>query len=154
MPKAIISDASCFILLEKIDALELLAKTYGKITTTPLVAAEITFSLPEWVEIVSPTNKSIVEDLKRTIDPGEASAIALALEVADATIILDDLKARKIAKRLGLDVTGTIGVLLKSKRDGVIPELRTYLLKIRQTSFRLSKQIEDEAFMLAGETDA
>ncbi len=36
MPKTIISDASCFILLEKISASDLLAKTYGKVTTTPL----------------------------------------------------------------------------------------------------------------------
>jgi hypothetical protein len=39
MPKAIISDASCFILFQKIDSLDLLAQTYGRILTTPTLLA-------------------------------------------------------------------------------------------------------------------
>ncbi|MGD9629782.1 MAG: DUF3368 domain-containing protein [Pyrinomonadaceae bacterium] len=84
---------------------------------------------------------------------GEASAITLALEIEDASLILDDLKARKLAKSLGLDVTGSVGVILTAKSIGVIPSIRPVILAIRETSFRLSSQIEREAFLLAGEDD-
>ena len=47
------------------------------------------------------------------LDKGESSAIALAFETPDCTIILDDYKARKIADQLGLHITGTIGVIVK-----------------------------------------
>jgi hypothetical protein len=51
MPKTIISDTSCFIVLANIGALDLLQQTYGSITTTPEVASEYGQSLPDWVEI-------------------------------------------------------------------------------------------------------
>jgi predicted nucleic acid-binding protein len=59
--------------------------------------------------------------LEMQIDKGESSAIALALETPQSTIILDDFKARKIAEKLGLNVTGTLGVIIKAKLRGIIP---------------------------------
>ena len=153
MPKAIISDASCFILFEKIDSLELLEAVYGRVLTTPIVAAEVRFALPAWVEIVSPVDRVTERTLAEKVDPGEASAIALALEKGDASLILDDLKARKLAKRLGLDVTGSVGVILRAKSLGLIPAIRPLILLIRTTSFRLSPDVEKQAFLLAGEND-
>jgi len=153
MPKAIISDASCFILFEKIDSLELLEAVYGRVLTTPIVAAEVRFALPAWVKIVSPVDRVTERTLAEKVDPGEASAIALALEKGDASLILDDLKARKLAKRLGLDVTGSVGVILRAKSLGLIPAIRPLILLIRTTSFRLSPDVEKQAFLLAGEND-
>ena len=57
MPKIIISDTSCLILLTNIGELDLLYKTYGKIITTPEIATEYNETLPEWVEIKSATDK-------------------------------------------------------------------------------------------------
>ncbi len=51
MPKTIISDTSCFIILTKIGELDLLAKSYGNVITTIEVATEYGEFLPEWVEI-------------------------------------------------------------------------------------------------------
>ena len=153
MPRAIISDASCFILFEKIGSLDLLTKTYGRVITTPTIKAEVRFELPEWVDVLTPTDRAQEMRLKERVDPGEASAITLALEIEDASLILDDLRARKLAKSLGLDVTGSVGVILKAKSIGVIPSIRPVILAIRETSFQLSSQIEREAFLLAGEDD-
>ena len=75
------------------------------------------------------------------IDKGESSAIALALETPDSTVILDDYKARKIAERLGIPFTGTIGVIIKAKLRGIIPSIKPLLEKIKQTDFRLSSEI-------------
>ena len=85
------------------------------------------------------------------IDKGEASAIALALEIADSIIILDDYKARKVAEKLGLTITGTIGVIIKAKLMGIIPSIKPCLAKIKNTDFRLSDDIELQAIKEAGE---
>ena len=82
---------------------------------------------------------------------GESSAIALALEINDSTVILDDYKARKVAEKLGLNITGTIGVIVKAKINGIIPSIKLLLKKIKQTDFRLSTEIELLALSEAGE---
>lgn len=85
------------------------------------------------------------------IDSGEASAIALALEIPDSTIIIDDRAARNYAKRLGLHVTGTLGVIVKAKLDGVITSIQPYVVAIRKTDFRFSPAIEADAYEQASE---
>jgi len=99
-PKTIISDTSCFIVLQNIGELDLLHKVYGEVLTTAIVAEEFGEDLPEWVKIESPKDKIKQTLLELQVDKGEASAIALALETEPATIILDDQKARKVAENL------------------------------------------------------
>lgn len=151
MPKAIISDTSCFIILTNIGELELLHKVYGQILTTPEIAAEFGETLPEWVEIAEATDKYRQTILELQIDKGESSAIALALETPNSVVILDDYKARKIAERLGITLTGTIGVIIKAKLKGIIPSVKPLLEKIKQTDFRLSAEIEAQALKEANE---
>lgn len=82
---------------------------------------------------------------------GESSAIALALEIPDSTLILDDIKGRKIANHLGLTYTGTLGVIIKAKLNGIIPSIKPILGKIKQTNFRLSPNLELQALKAANE---
>ena len=89
--------------------------------------------------------------MEMQIDRGESSAIALALETPDCTIILDDYKARKIAEQLGINFTGTIGVVVKAKLKGIIPSIKPLLEKIKLTNFRLSADIELQALKEANE---
>jgi len=151
MPKAIISDTSYFIILTNIGELELLQKVYGQIVTTPEIVAEFGETLPEWVEIAEVKDKYRQTILELQIDKGESSAIALALETPDSVVILDDYKARKIAERLGVTFTGTIGVIIKAKLNGTIPSIKPIIEKIKQTDFRLSAEIEIQALKEAGE---
>jgi predicted nucleic acid-binding protein len=151
MPKTIISDTSCFIVLANIGELELLRKTYGSIITTLEVATEYGQALPDWIEIKAATDRHLQTVLELQIDKGEASAIALALETPGSTIILDDYKARKVAEKLGLAITGTIGVIIKAKLQGIIPSVKPYLEKINGTDFRLSPELEQQALRQAGE---
>lgn len=151
MPKAIISDTSCFIILTNVGEIELLQKVYGQIITTPEIAAEFGEPLPEWVEIAEVKDKYRQTILELQIDKGESSAIALALETPDSVVILDDYKARKIAERLGVTLTGTIGVIIKAKLNGTIPSVKPILEKIKQTDFRLSREIETQALKEADE---
>lgn len=151
MRRTIISDTSCLIILAKIGEIDLLHKTYGQITTTLDIAIEYGESLPEWIEIVNPKDKSKQQLLELQIDKGESSAIALALETSNSLVILDDNKARKIATQLGLTFTGTIGVIVKAKLQGHILSIKPILSKIKQTDFRLSTEIELQALEQANE---
>ncbi|MES2332915.1 MAG: DUF3368 domain-containing protein [Bacteroidota bacterium] len=151
MPKTIISDTSCFIILKNIGELDILQKVYGQIITTFEIATEFGEALPDWVEIRTATDKYRQQLLEMQIDKGESSAIALALETPDCTVILDDYKARKIADHLGLHVTGTIGVIVKAKLNGIIPSIKPLLKKIKETDFRLSEEIELFALREANE---
>lgn len=136
MPKIIISDTSCFILLKNIGELELLEKIYKQIITTPEIALEFGEELPNWVQVISVNDKLRQQLLEIQIDKGESSAIALALEIPNSVLILDDNKARKIAKQLGLTFTGTIGVIIRAKLDGIIPSIIPIIEKIRFSFIR------------------
>lgn len=151
MPRTIVSDPSCFILLSNIGELDLLYKVYGEIITTPEVVSEFNGPLPEWVIIKKPVDKYYQTILEAQLDRGESSAIALALEMENSTLILDDLKARKMAEHLGLSYTGTIGVIVKAKLIGLISSIQPILKKLKLTDFRISNEIEMEALRLAKE---
>ena len=151
MPKTIISDTSCFIILSNIGELELLHNVYGEIITTIDIATEFGEILPNWVEIKKVSDISKQQLLELQIDKGESSAIALALETPESTLILDDIKARKIASKLGLNYTGTIGVIIKAKLKGIIPSIKPLLEKIKMTDFRISIELETQALREAKE---
>jgi len=118
MPEVVICDTSCLIALDNIDELHLLKELYRKIYTTAEVASEFGTKLPDWFEIKSPADHHQQKLLEFQIDKGEASAIVLALELSAKLIILDDYKARLIAKKLGVTITGTLGIIIKAKKAG------------------------------------
>ncbi|WP_299291499.1 DUF3368 domain-containing protein [uncultured Mucilaginibacter sp.] len=148
--KTVITDTSCFILLDKINALDILHHLFSMVYTTPEIAKEYGSPLPNWI-IIQAANQTLQEEFYQYVDPGEASAIALASEVSCDYIILDDLAARKLAKKLGLTIMGTVGVLLSAKQKGIVPLFRPYLDLIQQTNFRLSQQLAEEFIRAAGE---
>ena len=151
MHRTIISDTSCFIILTNIGELDLLHQVYGQITTTTDIAKEFGEKLPDWVDILDVRDKFRQQLLEMQIDKGESSAITLALETPDCTLILDDYKARRIAEQLRLTYTGTIGVIIKAKLLGIIPSIKPHLEKIRKTDFRISLDIELQALKEANE---
>lgn len=151
MHRTIVCDTSCFIVLTNIGHLDLLQKVYGQILTTPEVALEYGQSLPDWIIIEQAVNIQMQQLLELQLDKGESSAIALALGTPECTVILDDIKARKIAERLGLEITGTIGVIAKAKLNGIIPSIKPLIEKIKRTNFRLASDIEIQALVAAKE---
>lgn len=92
--------------------------------------------------------------LRCSLANGEREAIGLALEVRPDAIILDDLPARRVAHAAGLNVVGTLGVLLGAKRAGLLPAIRPELDRLVEASFFLSPQLYSELLQAAGETDS
>ena len=66
-------------------------------------------------------------------------------------IILDDRKAREVAQRLGIPVTGTVGLLVKAKQEGLIDAIRPLLDALDAHQFRIGDALRAEALRLAGE---
>ncbi|MDZ7696643.1 MAG: DUF3368 domain-containing protein [Deltaproteobacteria bacterium] len=93
--------------------------------------------------------KHIIENTKlfrllyADIDAGESEALVLALEQKADLILLDDQEARIKARKLNLPVTGTLGVLLKAKNQGLIRSLKTEIQTLQASGFWLSQEIVD-----------
>ena len=151
MPDIVIADTSTLIIFQKIDHLDLLKKVYSTLITTPEIAREFGDELPKWIKIQDVTDKKYQEFLETQVDRGEASAISLAKEFVDPLLLLDDLKARKLAKRLNLKYTGTLGIIHKAKQMSMIDKVKPLIDLLLKTNFRISDKIIDEILTLNNE---
>jgi predicted nucleic acid-binding protein len=147
----IISDTSCLILLSKIDELNLLNRISDKVFVTTTIQNEYGKELPSWINIKEPNDSHYQKILEMDLDKGEASAIALSLEMDNSIIIIDDLKGRNVAERLNLRYSGTFGLILKAKQIGIIQSVKPILTKVKETNFRFSEKLFKLILEQAGE---
>jgi len=106
----------------------------------------------EWLGeciLTSPEILRLLPDLGK----GEREVIAQALGQKINSVILDDLDARRIARRFGLVPTGTVGLLLAAKKLNLIPSFKVELESIRAMGFWISQSLLTEALKEAGEDD-
>lgn len=151
MLRIVISDTSTLILFHNIGELELLQKVYTELVTTPEIALEYGEPLPEWIKLHEVKDKKYQALLEIQVDKGEASAIALASELDNAFLLLDDLKARKLAKQLNFNITGALGVIHKARQLGIIEKIKPLIEKLLATNFRISESIINELLRLNNE---
>jgi predicted nucleic acid-binding protein len=85
------------------------------------------------------------------LGPGEKEVIALGLEVADPLLLLDDSLARRHADLLGLRFTGTLGVLVKARKDGRLSSIRPILDRLDSLRFRVDPATRAAVLKLVGE---
>jgi len=147
----IISDTSCLILLNKFDELHLLNQISDKVFITSIIQKEFGKELPSWIKIKEPIDNHYQAILEMDLDKGEASAMALSLDMDNPILIIDDLKGRKIAERLNLRYSGTFGLILKAKQLGIIQSVKPILQKIKKTNFRFSEKLFSLILEQAGE---
>lgn len=89
--------------------------------------------------------------LSTQIDMGEAAVIQTALDEAHDAVILDDLKARRIAVTLSLQVTGTLGILLQAKQTGLLPSVSAAITLLEKRGMWIAPALAAKAIYLAGE---
>lgn len=141
--KIIIADASCLITLENINETDLLPKLYEHIVVTPEVADEVGSSLPEWVDQRPSSNHTLIDQLSSNLEIGEATSIALALELGDCLLIIDEKKGRRTARELGIEITGTFGVVMTGIESGFIAEPDTIVERLERAGFRISDNLKE-----------
>jgi predicted nucleic acid-binding protein len=155
----IVSNSSPLIALAKIEMLDILR---DDIVIPKAVFDEITKPEKEYAKelhgwgkdkIIEVKNGKAVEYLELIIDRGEAETIVLAEELNADAVLIDDLKARKIANLRGLNVIGAIGVLLNAKDKGLISEVKPLLEALTKRKIRISKELYDHALVLAHEVE-
>ena len=149
MSDVVVSDTSCLILLSKIGQLELLHALFENILLTPEVAIEYSETLPEWIHI-SESNSKLIPELDHKLDSGEATSIRLAKEKR-ATLIIDELKGRRIAQQYNLKITGTLGISVKAKQLNRISTLKPLLDQLKDQGFRISNRLYNRALQLVNE---
>lgn len=99
---------------------------------------------------IDPFDRRVASD---GLDAGEREAIALALEVGADPVLLDDRPARRLAARLALPATGTIGVLQTAKQLGLLPLVAPTLAALLTSGFRASPALVEQALLDAGEPE-
>lgn len=150
MQKIIVSDTSCLILFYKIGEFELLQKIFGHIIITEKVFTEFKRPIPEWIQVINPTT-NLHLGLQGFLDPGEATSISLATEFKGSLLIIDESKGRKVAKELGIAISGSLGLLVTAKNKGIIDSVKPIIEKIKQTNFRMSERLIEKMLRHANE---
>ena len=151
---SVVSNSSPLIALARIQRLDLVPAILESALIPPAVAREIAPSvpvLPSWLEVRAPTRALSVVTSRGRLGDGEWEAIALAVELGAGAIVIDDRPARRLAEAAGLNVIGTLGLLLEAKTAGHIGTIRAELDKLLETSFFLSQQLYDQVLRIAGE---
>ena len=149
----VISNASPLIALEQIAHLQLLQELFSAVLIPPAVVRETapTVTLPAWVTERALTQPIGPQILRASLGPGESETISLALEVGARWVILDERPARRLAYALGLPVIGTLGILLASKRRGLLTDVRPCMDALVNFGFRISPDLYDLVLADAGE---
>lgn len=146
----VVADTSPLNYLVLIGEADLLPKLFGRVVISQAVFNELhatgasetvrdwAQNLPVWVEV---RQTHLTSDASLDIlDAGEREAILLAQELVADLLLVDDRQAREAAVNLGIAITGTIGILDKAARTGLI-DLRTVIEKLRKTNFHIAEDL-------------
>lgn len=163
----VVSDTSSLSGLAIVGQLDLLRTLYGQLIIPPAVASELTRGSQDdarisqvltlsWVQVKPVESRGLVDELKTVykLDQGESEAIALALELKADALLIDERLGRREASRLGLSITGMLGVLLVAKRQNLVGVIRPIVdALIDKAGFRISKQLYAEVMIAAREEE-
>ncbi len=161
----VISDTSVITNLVAIHHLHLLQQLYDRILIPEAVYRELADIDPpvpgtlevqtlDWLEVLSLRNRTIADQLQTQsqLDPGESEAIALALEINAELLLIDERRGRAIATRLGLRITGLLGILVEAKQRSLIPSVKPLMDALIATSeFRVSQLLYEQILQMVNE---
>ena len=99
-------DSTCFIALEEIEQLGLIPRLFEQVYAPPAVVDEIG-GAPGWLLVQRVGNQSLLKALRTQLGEGESAVIALAAELENSAVVLDDKKARRLGRQMGQRVVGT-----------------------------------------------
>ena len=163
MPEAI-TNTSPLLYLYRIDRLEWLPRLFSSIWTPNAVVEELRegrqrgYEVPDpgnyaWLQIVDPLHIPS-EWLTLDLGAGERAVLALALENPVRIAVLDDKFGREVAQAAGLNLWGTLKVLLEAKSQGMTPVIRPWVDRLAENGMWISTEVRQRILALADEREA
>ncbi|WP_296620264.1 DUF3368 domain-containing protein [Marivirga sp.] len=157
----VVSNTTPIISLLKLDKLDLLQKLYNQISIPKAVLNEIEagknkvyykdLSKIEWINI-NPIQDTNALKYFLDLDDGEAEAIVLATEIEADLIIIDEKLGRFHAKHADLKITGTIGILIKAKKEGHLKEVKPLLDELTEKNVWISEKLKQDILKRVNES--
>lgn len=166
MTRIVVADTSPLIALGRVGYLWLLHDLYAGIAIPPAVSDELRLGSGRpgegaaadafeqgWLQVreLSAESARSLSELVLILDRGEAEAILLAKQVDARFLLIDERMGRAVAKRRGVPVVGTAGVLLVAKKRGLVDAVLPVLKKMELAGYRMSAGLTSEVARLAGE---
>ena len=159
----VVSNSSPLIALARIDRLDLLVSFYKKILIPAEVHHEVTVAgrgLPgaeevrnvRWIEVASPTNPPhpSLTAACQNLGAGERAALLLAQSLKADLVLLDEWKARRVARDAGLSVVGCLGILEAGARRGLVPDLRQAYIDLLRQGIRFDIRLLQDSLARLG----
>jgi predicted nucleic acid-binding protein len=159
--RTVIADTTPLLYLHRIGLLTLLPRLYGQVHVPPAVVAELEQGRRQNCDVpvinglawltVSPLPPGTVLLNIPDLGDGEAEALALAKRHPGCLVLMDDALGRQFAQLNHITVTGTAGVLLRAKREGLVSSLREALEQLTAAGFWLDEDTTKLLLALAKE---
>lgn len=151
----VVSNTSPILNLAIVGQLDLIRQQFEQVQIPPAVLAELKVQEERpgsqeiqaalksgWIQVQEIDSPSYVQLLQQTLDQGEAEAIALAVALLADWTLLDERDGRKVAKSLGLRVTGVLGILLRAKQLGKLSSLTEVIdTLVAKAGFRIAPEL-------------
>lgn len=159
--RVVVSDSGPLICLGRLDLLRLLPALFAEVQVPEQVLQECTSrpERPDAARIAAAVGQGWLTPCDTPPLPegplgrGERAAIARALDIG-AGLLTDDQEARDYAESLQLVVVGTLGVLIRSKRIGLVPAVAPLIEQLRASGQRFGQAVVVQALAAAHETPA
>lgn len=153
--EAVVVNTGPLIALGACGQLELLHQLHTSVIMPEAVAEEFgsfpaAGAIPDWLD-VQPLPRPPDALLRAELDDGEAAVIALAVALGQLRVVLDERLGRRIARLYGLPVTGSVGLLLRAKRAGLLVAIQPCLAAMRANGVWLSDHLIEMLLHEAGE---
>ncbi len=160
----IISNTTPINNLIHLNQLPLLTELFGRIYIPLAVADELdvihhNYSIyqkliaDQQIIIKAATNNFLVQQLLPSLHLGEAQAISLCLELQAKLFLIDDKDGRTVAAVNKIPAAGTLGILLRAKKEGLIRSIKPLIDKLRlEHHFWIKQDMYDKVLNLAKES--
>lgn len=151
----IVSNSTPLIALSRINELELLHSIFGSILIPDAVFDEVVLegggkagvmevANAPWIIKMEVQNVLAVSMLQMDLDAGEAEAVVLAKELGADFLLLDEKKARRVARNLEIKHMGTVGILGLAATKGLISNIDDIFDKLEQNGFRFKEEVRNK----------
>lgn len=155
----LVADCSALIALATCRALHLLEQIFGTVVVPEAVYREaVVGDKPQAIELetylrnkVRPIDPTYPVFLDGFSDLGETEAMILYRQLSADRLLIDDRRGRRIARINGIEIIGSLGVLLAAKQQGLIETVKPSILLMSAAEIYLSGDLVTTVLDLAGE---